>query len=959
MSEFRRSSPEYDVVNTAPGEVSGFLLQAGRIDGGVHHHHHHHAAARPVVSLPHRSGNVPPRAASFQRRGTAEAVAAGEDRLVTVLSGLGGVGKTQLAVDHVERVWAAGEVDLLAWISAGSRDAITSGYARVAADLTGVEDGDPGGGARRLLEWLANTSVRWLVVLDGVQSPGDLAGLWPPLVAVGRVLVTTRRRDTALRGHGRGFVDVGTFAESEALAYLASGLGEREPLLDSAAELVNALGCLPLALAQAVAYMVDRDLSCAAYLERLTDRRRSLAAVVPEDEALPDDHRTTVAATWSISVEHADRLLPAGMAGPLLDVAAFLNADGIPVDLFSTPAVIRYLTERVGRTVDAETAGDGLTCLHRLSLITVDGELVRVHALVQRATWDGVAPHRLPVVARAAADALVHLWPEVERDALSAQVLRANADALAEAGGEHLWHGGGHEVLFRAARSLGQSGLVADARTRFRQLHALAVRHLGADHPETLSARTEAARWQGETGDGDGAVRALRELLVDQVRVLGPDHPDVLETRGEVALWQARAGDPVGAATAFEELLPDQSRVLGADDRATLVTRANLITWSSRADDPLGPLGAFEELVADQVRVLGADHPVTLVTRTNLASRRVEAGDALATLSSFEELLTDLVAVFGPEHPTTLAARQALATSRGQAGDPAGAVEAYENLLADQLAVLGPDHPNTLITRHNAAHWTAEAGDPTSAVRALRELLPDLLRLLGAEHPHTLACRHALASARGIAGDPAGALAEFRELLRDQERIFGTDHPTSLDIRGTIALRRKDTGDLAGAVADLEDLQPDQRRVLGEDHPSTLFAREAIAAWRAETGEFATAVAMTEALLHDQVEFFGADDPSTLSTRRRLALWRRLAGDEAGALTALEELLPHQVRALGVDHPDTVTTRLAVAHGRGQGGDREGALAVLLDLLPDVERVLGADHPDSVSTRYLIELYRG
>jgi hypothetical protein len=173
-----------------------------------------------------------------------------------------------------------------------------SSYARLAADVTGIEDSDPDSGARRLVEWLASTSARWLIVLDDLAHPHDLRGLWPPATPTGRVVVTTRRRDAALRGHGRRMIEVGIFTPGEAHAYLREVLADQPHLLDGAAELAEALGYLPLALAQAAAYMLDRLLSCADYRERFTDRWRRLAVLLPEPEVLPDDHRATVAATW-------------------------------------------------------------------------------------------------------------------------------------------------------------------------------------------------------------------------------------------------------------------------------------------------------------------------------------------------------------------------------------------------------------------------------------------------------------------------------------------------------------------------------------------------------------------------------------------------------------------------------------------------------------------------------------
>ncbi|MET8853500.1 tetratricopeptide repeat protein [Amycolatopsis sp. NPDC004625] len=800
MSDLPNVPPEDGPVNHVAGEVSGSLVQAGVIKGDVHVHQQ----GRKAVSLPYRAGIPPQQAAAFQsrtetarrlehalKRGNA-AVLTGQPPVHTgVVSGLGGIGKTQVALDYAQRLWAAEEVDLWVWVTASSREGIVSNFARVAADLTGIEDTDPEQGARRLLEWLGASSARWLLVLDDVQNPADLRGLWPPAAPAGRVVVTTRRRDAALRGHGRCLIEVDVFTPGEAEAYLSAALAGQPHLAEGAAELATELGCLPLALAQSAAYMLDRGLCCTDYLARWTSRRRSLSSLLPEPDELPDEHRATVATTWSLSVEQANRLQPAGTAGALLEVASVLDPNGIPAAVFTTPAVTGLLARHTGREVDVENARDGLGCLHRLNLITLDPRsdtrTVRVHALVQRATRDPLPGPRLAELTNAVGEALLGIWPHPERDTTLGQVLRANTEALAEAAGDHMWKPSGHAVLFQMGNSLGNKGLVAEARNYFHQLHAIATEQLGSDHPDTLIARGNLARWQGEAGDPAGAAAAFERLLTDTVRVLGPDHPHTLTARSDLAHWRGRAGDPAGAASACERLLTDSVRVLGPDHPHTLTARSDLAHWRGRAGDMAGAASACEKLLTDSMRVLSPDHPDTLTARNNLAHWRGRAGDPAGAAAAFERLLTDSVRVLGPDHPHTLTARSNLARWRGEAGDPAGAASACEELLTDRTRVLGPDHPHTLTARSNLAHWRGKAGDPAGAAAAYEELVTDSVRVLGPDHPHTLTARSNLARWRGQAGDPAGAAAAYGKLLTDSMRVLGPDHPDTLTVRSNLA----------------------------------------------------------------------------------------------------------------------------------------------------------------------------
>ncbi|MFF3868281.1 FxSxx-COOH system tetratricopeptide repeat protein [Micromonospora sp. NPDC001898] len=664
-----------------------------------------------VVRWPHRVGVIPTVADAYQHRRRIELEQATAGGGTAVLSGLGGVGKTQLAVAAAHHAWSRQRVDLLVWVTAATRQGVVATYAQGAYGILDTADEEGEQAATRFLAWLATTDRRWLIVLDDLRAPADLTGLWPPAMTTGTVLVTTRRRDAALAGGKRRLLDVDVFTPGEATAYLRHKL-PHEPV-DQLHQLAADLGHLPLALAQATAYLTDRGLDCAGYRARLADRQRALAHLLPEPEALPDEHRATVAATWWLSVIAADRLQPRGLARPLLELAAMVDPNGIPVGLFTTSAITDHLSgldRGAGASpVGQEAVADALHNLHRLSLVAYGAGRLQVHALVQRATRDQLTPDQLDTAARVAADALLEFWPAPERDdPVGSQVLRANTAALYEHPGRALLDLHCHAVLFRAGRSLGDTGQPAAAVAYFTDLHTDCLRVLGPDHSDTLTALHHIAQWRGEAGDPAGAVEAFTQVLVERLRVLGPDHPDTLSTRNDLAYSQGRAGDPAGAVEAFARVLADRLRVMGPDHPDTLFTRNNLAYWQGAAGDAAGAVEALRQVLADRSRVLGPDHRHTLSTSSNLAHWRGAAGDPAGAVEALRQVLADYLRVFGPDHPHTLTTRRNLAHWRSEAGDRAGAVEATEHVLADQLRVLGPRHPDTLASRRNLARWRAD-----------------------------------------------------------------------------------------------------------------------------------------------------------------------------------------------------------------------------------------------------------
>ncbi|WP_406159336.1 FxSxx-COOH system tetratricopeptide repeat protein [Streptomyces sp. NBC_00882] len=1009
------------------GAGGDIKYNAWAVGSSVEHHQHYHEAPRPPVEWPLRIGALPPRAGFYQHRSEEDVlhrrlddggttVLTGDEQ---ILSGMGGVGKTQLAADLAHSVCAADSpVDLVVW-AAGDRQAITDLFAQAARMiLTDREvDQDKELAAQQFLAWLGTSERSWLVVLDDVTAPRDLNGLWPPRTPAGRTLVTTRSRDAAWTTESRAVIPVGVFTAGQSLTYLRralgrSGRGHRHDTDAQLSALADEMGHLPIALAQAAAYLVDADLDVSAYLELLADEARSLDEALPQEDALPDGHRDPVPAVWEISIRRAQELRPAGLARPVLELAGVLNGADIPDGLFVTEAALEYLGARRSdpgmRAPDAREVREALRVLNRLNLLdhraadtarSWAGQ-VRIHQLVQRSVRE--ATPDFSRVVWAAADALESSWPETERDQSLSQRLRANVPPLRLHGLEALWLPAVHSILNSYGTSLGDSGAWTAAAEYYVAVSVEAHRFLGERHPQTLGLRASAAHWRGQTGDAAGAAAALAELLPDQELLQGPRHPATLTLRTNIAGWRGEAGDAAGAAHAFESLVPLHEEVLGRDHHLTLNVRHNLAAWRGKAGDAAGAAEAFAQVLADRERVLGPDHPDTLSTRNTLATWRGRAGDPVGAVSLLERLVADCERLRGRDHPSALSARHNLADWRGAAGRPAEAAAELVQVVVDMQRVLGPEHFMTLEARHDVATLRAKAGNLRAAMTELEEVLVLRERTLGRDHPASLATRHNLAGWRGEAGSAGEAVTAFHALAEDMLRIFGPRHPDTLTVRGNLANWLGQAGDPEAAIEALETLLSDQAHLLSPGHPATFHTRHNLAVWRSSAGDQDGAVRVLETLVPAMQLALSPDHPEILSVRHDLACLRINAGLADVAERELEQVLADRQRVLGPDHPDVLTTArdlttlrerrgnatTVVGDSRGDSHshdgtgapdpvhrlvtaarshataladaeDLPGAVRVLEELVAELHITVGPDHPAALMARNQIAAWRG
>jgi tetratricopeptide (TPR) repeat protein len=787
------------------------------------------------------SGAVPPLAESFVARPeTGFDAARGLARGTTVVltppaqdaeagrqppAGIGGAGKTQLAVAFAHALWGAREVDLVAWVPAAGRDAVLTGYAEALAEagLPGA-DADAATAAAGFLAWLATTSRPWLVVLDDLADPGDLDGLWPE-GAAGMVLVTTRLPAGTVTGPDRRILEVGGFSPREALGYLAARLREDAGMRAGALDLATDLGFLPLALAQAAAVIADSKTDCRSYRARLADRTRQL----PLAGASPD--ATAVAAAWSLSLDRAHYLSPRGMAGQALALMALLDPAGVPGAVLTSRAACDYICgqQGTGTPADESQVRSVYESLARVGVVTIDPEsasrTVLMHGLVQDTIRQVIPPAMLEQVTSAAASALLQAWPADDPEPLVGQALRDCTVSLHRAAAGLLWTPEMHPVLLRAGQSLDRAGLNGLTISYWQDMIA-ASQVPGQAHASIPLAQESLAAAYLAAGHAADAVGVYQQSLAEREQALGSDHPDTLTTRGNLARACLGAGREDDAIALYESTLADRERVLGRDHPATLASRDDLVAAYLSAGRHQPAIIMLQRTFNDRASALGPNHPETLTAQADLAAALQAGGQTDEAVRLYERILTDRDRALGATHPDTMAARASLAYAYRSAGRLKHALPVYERTLADREKTLGPDHPDTLAALANLASAYHSAHRLKQATPLYEEALARHERSKGPGHPGTLTARGNLASAYHSAGRLAQAIPLYEQTLQDYERLMGPDHTNTLTSRANLASAYHTVGRRADAVTLFERTLADCERLLPEDHPMTLAIRE-------------------------------------------------------------------------------------------------------------------------------------
>ncbi|HEV2802458.1 MAG TPA: FxSxx-COOH system tetratricopeptide repeat protein [Pyrinomonadaceae bacterium] len=654
------------------------------------------------------------------------------------LSGMGGVGKTQTAVEYA--YLHRGEYRAVLWITANTEDSLKAGFAAIAAELNLPEKDAPDRDVvvSTVKRWLKG-NAGWLLILDNADDLGlvsdMLEGEWG-----GHVLLTTRARAMGRASQ----VEIREMTAEEGTLFLLrrakliaidDALGAATDAdRELAAEITQEVGGLPLALDQAGAFVEEMSSNLSEYLELY--RREGAKLMAQRGGAVADHESVTI--TFSLAFREVARTNAA--LADMLRACAFLAPDAIPEEIFVSGAgeLGEKLASMVGGGINlVKMIAEGV----RFSLIrrNMQNGTIEIHRLVQQVLKDEMDEKTRQFWAERVVRTLNKSFPQVEpQNWPLCEKLLPHAQEAAGLIEEY-----GFE-FYEAARLLNQAGYYCTERAQYGEAEALYIRSLsirektlGSEHPSvTMGLNNLAILYKKQGKYLEAETLHMRALNIRE-KVLGLEHPDVATSLNNLALLYHDQGKYAEAEPLYIRALNIYEKVLGPEhpDMATSLNNLALLYKKQGKYAEAEPL--YVRALNIREKVLDPGHPDLAGSLNNLAILYKDQGKYAEAEPLYMRSLNIREKVLGPEHPSVATGLNNLAILYKDQGKYAEAEPLYIRALNIREKVLGPEHPDLAGSLNNLAFFYENQGKYTEAEPLYVRALSIYEKVLTPEHPHT------------------------------------------------------------------------------------------------------------------------------------------------------------------------------------------------------------------------------
>ncbi|MEV6129816.1 FxSxx-COOH system tetratricopeptide repeat protein [Streptomyces violaceusniger] len=812
---------------SAVGKPAGPQGKPGFPDSAVTIEDRDKAAPRLPASTP-KASNVPPRLPLFTGRDEVL------DRIrttfqsrspVQALHGMGGVGKTQTAAEYCHRF--ASQYDTVWWLDAEQTVTLDSQLADLAHTLNTVPATMPVADAAQSARQHLRTNGRWLLVFDNAEDPDTFRSLLPE--GVGHVLITSR--DPGWHSAATP-MDIGLFARAESRSLLAAYVPKLPQT--EADRLAEALGDLPLALAQAGGLIATSGFSVDTYLKDLTATSRLLDRSAP----ITYQHKTLGAAV-RLSSAHLARTDP--VASELLRICAFLAPEPIPLDNWITKEGAQLPPSLDCLVGDPVAVADATAAMARLGLVRPQPDGLTIHRLTAAvlrdrtganatAAHESAHEHAKNLVISVRPDdegrdpATWHEWASLLPHVMTLSETWTHDDNM-------------RQLSLDATQYLLMRGTTSAAYDAARALHQRWSADFSPDHPHLLTAETYLADILNILGQYRQALAVIENVVELSRNALGDDHEKTLAANTALATTLTDLGQFHEARAIEEDVLRRRRSALGQDHRDTLASGNNLAVTLDALGDHHSARALKEDVLERLHRTLGRNHPDTLTTATNLALTMGDLGEHVQARALLEDIVDRSRKTLGDDHPNTLNTASGLAAALNTLGHHHKAQTLREDVLSRRRRVLGEDHPRTLSSYRDLATTLTYLGHHARARSILHDVLSRSRTMLGDTHPDTLTFAHNLAAVLTRINQHVQARALLQSTLDQRRAALGQEHPTTLTTAASLASVLSHLGRRKEARVLLQNSLAGFRRTLGEEHPKTKAVAEQLASYKKVFGK--------------------------------------------------------------------------------------------------------------------------